>query len=171
MPDIMWPSPLMLSTTCITHGVTRSHIQPSMPLSSPANLQHFHISQTELSLQTHWCVSQSLRAWSLDRIYALHLHLLIRGQSFSHGYVRHSRSLLTPRRLSSRRPLQASGKSTPRAVSVSTGPGRQFSSSIFRRTSTSSSHLAITLPVQLLTPVERTRRLSMLSATSFSTAL
>ncbi|KAH9978396.1 hypothetical protein BJV77DRAFT_1073954 [Russula vinacea] len=42
---------------------------------------------------------------------------------------------------------------------------------IFRRTSTSSSHLAVKLPVQLLTPVERTRTLSMLSATSSSAAL
>lgn len=116
---------------------------------------------------------------SLVAEHALRPHPLIRGQSFGHGHLAPLKvsSDAAQAQLSSSPPPGRSPSSSPPSIRkvhtpvLSASPGRHFSSSIFRRPSMSSTHSAATLPVQPLTPVERTRTLSMLSATSSSAAL
>ena len=116
---------------------------------------------------------------SLLADHALRPHPLIRGQSFGHGHLAPLKvsSDAAQAQLSSSPPPGRSASTSPPSVRsthtpvLSASPGRQFSSSIFRRPSTSSSHSAATLPVQPRTPVERTRTLSTLSAASSSAAL
>ena len=116
---------------------------------------------------------------SLVAEHALRPHPLIRGQSFGHGHLaplKVSSDAAQAQLSSSPPPGRSSSTSPPSIRTVHTpvqpsSPGRQFSRSIFRRPSTSSTHSAATLPVMPLTPVERTRTISMLSATSSSAAL
>ena len=98
---------------------------------------------------------------------ALRPHPLIRGQSFGHGHLAPLK--VTPDaaqvQLSSSPPFHAASTSPTSIRTVHTpSPGPHFSSSLFRRRpSTSSAHSVATLP---LTPVERMRTTSTLSATS-----
>ncbi|KAI0279368.1 hypothetical protein BGY98DRAFT_1096195 [Russula aff. rugulosa BPL654] len=116
---------------------------------------------------------------SLIADHALRPHPLIRGQSFGHGHLAPLKvsSDAAQAQLSSSPPPGRSVSTSPpsiRTISTpiqSASPGRQFSSSIFRRPSTSSAHSAATLPVQPRTPIERKRTMSTLSATSSSAAL
>ncbi|KAF8494662.1 hypothetical protein F5888DRAFT_638460 [Russula emetica] len=116
---------------------------------------------------------------SLTADHALRPHPLIRGQSFGHGLLAPLKvsSDAAQAQLSSSPPPGRSASTSPPSIRTihtpvqSASPVRQFSSSIFRRPSTSSSHSAATLPVQPRTPVERKRTISTLSATSSSAAL
>ena len=116
---------------------------------------------------------------SLIADHTLRPHPLIRGQSFGHGHLAPLKvsSDAAQAQLSSSPPPGRSASTSPPSVRTihtsvqSASPGRQFSSSIFRRPSTSSSHSAATLPVQPRTPVERARTMSTLSAASSSAAL
>ena len=116
---------------------------------------------------------------SLIAEHALRPHPLIRGQSFGHGHLAPLTvsSDAAQAQLSSSPPPGRSPSTSPPSVRTahtpvqSASPSRQFSSSIFRRPSTSSSHSAATLPVQPRTPVERKRTISTLSAASSSAAL
>ncbi len=111
---------------------------------------------------------------SLIADHALRPHPLIRGQSFGHGHLAPLKvsSDAAQAQLSSSPPPGRSASTSPPSIRTihtpvqSASPGRQFSSSIFRRPSTSSSHSAATLPVQ-----PRARTISALSATSSSAAL
>ncbi len=110
--------------------------------------------------------------------HALRPHPLIRGQSFGHGHLAPLKvsSDAAQAQLSSSPPPGRSPSTSPPSIRTihtvqSTSPGRQFSSSIFRRPSTSSSHSVATLPLHPRTPVERTRTISTLSTTSSSAAL
>jgi hypothetical protein len=115
---------------------------------------------------------------SLIADHGLRPHPLIRGQSFGHGHLAPLKvsSDAAQAQLSSSPPPGRSASTSPPSIRTTTpvqsaSPVRQFSSSIFRRPSTSSSHSAATLPVQPRTPVERKRTISTLSATSSSAAL
>lgn len=116
---------------------------------------------------------------SLIAEHALRPHPLIRGQSFGHGHLAPLKvtSDAAQAQLSPSPPAGRSSSTSPPSIRTiptpvqPASPGRQFSRSIFRRPSTSSTHSAATLPVMPLTPVERTRTISMLSATSSSAAL
>lgn len=119
----------------------------------------------------------STRSFIAD--HALRPHPLIRGQSFGHGHLAPLKvsSDAAQAQLSSSPPPGRSVSTSPPSIRTisnpiqSASPGRQFSSSIFRRPSTSSAHSAATLPVQPRTPIERKRTMSTLSATSSSAAL
>ena len=119
----------------------------------------------------------SARSLIADHAHALRPHPLIRGQSFGHGHLAPLK--VTPDaaqvQLSSSPPYHAASTSPTSIRTVHTpSPSAHFPTSIFRRrTSTSSAHSVATLPLpqqQPLTPVERARTTSMLSAASSSTA-
>ena len=114
---------------------------------------------------------------SLIAEHALHPQPLIRGQSFGHGHLAPLKvsSDTAQAQLSSYPPPGRFPSTSPPSVRTahtpvqSASPSRQFSSSIFRRPSTPSSHSAATQPVQPCTLVERKRTISTLCCTSSAT--
>jgi hypothetical protein len=120
----------------------------------------------------------STRSLIADHAHHLRPHPLIRGQSFGHGHLAPLKvsSDAAQAQLSSSPPNRATSTSptsirTIHTPSQTPSPGSHFSSVIFRRSSTSSTHSAATLPIQSFTPTERGRTFSSISTTSTSAAL
>lgn len=149
--------------------ISGARTEPPTP-TSPRSDRHSHSSGKDRPASTRSLIVPA------DHIHALRPHPLIRGQSFGHGHLAPLK--VTPDaaqvQLSSSPPFHAASTSPNSIRTVHTpSPSTHFSSALFRRPSTSSAHSVAALPIlhqQPLTPVERARTTSTLSANSSSSA-